>query len=381
MGFCLIILAGGNSHRFRSNIGKPYQKIAGKSLIEINIIKALKFKQIKKIIVVYNRKDSKRIKILKFKNVILVPGGNSRQQSTYNALKYLKKQKSISKVLIHDAARPNFSIKLLGSVIKNMKNARAVVPKIKIQDAIKQVIDSSKDEYILGKKRDNLFLTQTPQAFKLKEIFELHKSNYLKYKDDDISLYMDLNNVKFIEGEKNNFKITDQSDLENLKSIYKSRLSVGIGFDVHRLVLKRKLYLGGLKIKSKLGTLGHSDGDPVLHSITDAILGATKMGDIGQMFSDKSKRFKNIRSTILLRYVIEQLKLKGYFINNIDINIITQTPKIKNYKRKMKENISKLCEISKSQVNIKGKTTEKLGVIGKEKAIACETIASIIKYD
>ena len=381
MGFCLIILAGGNSHRFGSNIGKPYQKIAGKSLIEINITKALKFKQIRKIIVVYNKKDSRRIRSLKLKNVILLPGGNSRQQSTYNALKYLKKQKSISKVLIHDAARPNFSIKLLGSIIKNMKNARAVVPKIKIEDAVKQIIDSSKDEYILGKKRDNLFLTQTPQAFKLKEIFELHKSNYSKYKDDDISLYVDLNNVKFIEGEKNNFKVTDQYDLENLKSIYKSKLNVGIGFDVHRLVPKRKLYLGGLKIKSKLGTLGHSDGDPVLHSITDAILGATKMGDIGQMFSDKSKRFKNIRSTILLRYVIEQLKLKGYFINNIDINIITQTPKIKNYKRKMIENISKLCEISKSQINIKGKTTEKLGIIGKEKAIACETIASVIKYD
>ena len=381
MSFCLIILAGGNSHRFRSNIGKPYQKIAGKSLIEISVIKALKFKLIKKIIVVYNKKDSKQIKSLKLKNIILVAGGNSRQQSTYNALKYLKKQKSISKVLIHDAARPNFSSKLLGSIIKNMKNARAVVPKIKIEDAIKQIIDSSKDEYILGKKRDNLFLTQTPQAFKLKEIFELHKTNYLKYKDDDISLYMDLNKVKFIEGEKNNFKITDQSDFENLKSIYKSRLSVGIGFDVHRLVPKRKLYLGGLRIKSKLGTLGHSDGDPVLHSITDAILGATKMGDIGQMFSDKSKRFKNIRSTILLKRVVEQLKIKGYFINNIDINIITQTPKIKNYKRKMIENISKICEISKSQINIKGKTTEKLGIIGKEKAIACETITSVIKYD
>ena len=381
MGFCLIILAGGNSHRFGSNIGKPYQKIAGKSLIEINITKALKFDKIRKIIVVYNKKDSKRIKSLRLKNVILLPGGNSRQQSTYNALKYLKKQKSISKVLIHDAARPNFSTKLLGSILKNMKNARAVVPKIKIQDAIKQIIDSSKDEYILGKKRDNLFLTQTPQAFKLNEIFELHKSNYSKYKDDDISLYMDLNKVKFIEGEKNNFKITDQSDLENLKSIYKSKLNVGIGFDVHRLIPKRKLYLGGLKIKSNLGTLGHSDGDPVLHSITDAILGTTKMGDIGQMFSDKSKRFKNIRSTILLKRVVEQMKIKGYFINNIDINIITQTPKIKNYKRKMIENISRLCEISKSQINIKGKTTEKLGVIGKEKAIACETITSVIKYD
>ena len=127
--------------------------------------------------------------------------------------------------------------------------------------------------------------------------------------------------------------------------------------------------------------MGHSDGDPVLHSVTDAILGACKMGDIGQMFSDKNKKFKNIRSTILLQKVVKEIKLKGYFINNIDINIITQTPKIKNFKNKMIDNIARLCEISNSQINIKGKTTEKLGVVGKEKAIACEVITSVIKYD
>ena len=381
MSFSLIILAGGNSHRFRSNIGKPYQKLGGKSLIEINLIKARKFKEIKKIVLVYNKKDSKRVKSLKLKNVKLIIGGKKRKQSTFNALKYLIHEKGISKVLIHDVARPNFSSKLLGSILRIMRNARAVVPKIKIQDAIKQIIDSSKEEYIIGRKRDNLFLTQTPQAFNLREIYNLHKTNSHKYKDDDISLYMDLNKVKFIDGEKNNFKITDKSDFENLKSIYKSKLSVGIGFDVHRLVPKRKLYLAGLRIKSKLGTLGHSDGDPVLHSITDAILGACKMGDIGRMFSDKNNKFKNIKSSILLRRVIEKIKLKGYYINNIDINIITQTPKIKNYKNKMINNIAKLCEISKDQINIKGKTTEKLGVIGKEKAIACEVICSVIKYD
>jgi len=381
MSFCLIILAAGNSHRFKSNIAKPYQKIAGKSLIEININKARKFKQIKKIILVYNKKDTKRVKSLKLKNVKLILGGKNRQLSAFNALNHLVKLKGISKVLIHDVARPNFSIKLFSSIIKNMKNARAVVPKINIRDAVKQKIDSSINEYILGKNRNNLFLTQTPQAFNLKEIYHLHKTNSSKYKDDDISLYMNLNKVKFIEGEINNFKITDQSDLQNLKNIYKSKMNVGIGFDVHRLVPKRKLYLAGLKIKSPLGTLGHSDGDPVLHSITDAILGACQMGDIGQIFSDKSKKFKNIRSTVLLKQIIEQTRSKGYFINNIDVNIITQTPKIKKYKHKMIENISKLCEISKNQINIKGKTTEKLGVVGKEKAIACEVITSVIKYD
>ena len=330
MSFCLIILAGGNSHRFKSKISKPYQKIGGKSLIEINLDKARKFKEIKKIVLVYNKKDLKRVKSLKLKNVKLLAGGKNRQQSTFIALKYINSKKDTSKVLIHDVARPNFSTKLLGSILKNMRDSRAVVPKINVNDAIKQIIDSSKEEYIVGKHRDNFFLTQTPQAFNLKEIYHLHKTKSEKYKDDDISLYMDINKVRFIEGEKNNFKITDKSDFENLKNIYKSKQSVGIGFDVHRLVPKRKLYLAGLKIKSKLGTLGHSDGDPVLHSVTDAILGACKMGDIGQMFSDKNKKFKNVRSTILLQKVVEKIKFNGYFINNIDINIITQTPKIKN---------------------------------------------------
>ena len=139
MSFCLIILAGGNSHRFRSKIGKPYQKIAGKSLIEINVIKGRKFKQIKKIILVYNKKDTNRVKSLKLKNVKLVTGGITRQQSTFNGLKHLKNEKGISKVLIHDVARPNFSLRLFKSIIINMKNARAVVPKIRVQDAVKPV--------------------------------------------------------------------------------------------------------------------------------------------------------------------------------------------------------------------------------------------------
>jgi 2-C-methyl-D-erythritol 4-phosphate cytidylyltransferase / 2-C-methyl-D-erythritol 2,4-cyclodiphosphate synthase len=127
--------------------------------------------------------------------------------------------------------------------------------------------------------------------------------------------------------------------------------------------------------------LGHSDGDPVLHAITDSILGACNMGDIGEKFSDNDKKFKNIRSTILLDKIIKEIKTKGYLINNIDINIITQKPKIQKYKKQITNCIAKICDILPSQINIKGKTTEKLGLIGKEKAIACEVIASVIKND
>ena len=196
-----------------------------------------------------------------------------------------------------------------------------------------------------------------------------------------MSLIKDTNKTKFIDGEKKNFKITDGDDFELFKSINKSNLKIGIGFDVHRLIKGKKLFLGGVEIPSLFGTLGHSDGDPVLHAIIDAILGACQMGDIGEKFSDKNKKFKGIRSTHLIKNIIEQTRSNNYEINNIDLNIITQTPKLKKFKDKIVKNISKLCEIPLANINVKAKTTEKLGVIGQEKAIAAEVIVSVIKYD
>ena len=142
------------------------------------------------------------MKSLKLKNIDKIQGGKSRQESTQIALKKFTKSKKNSKVLIHDVARPNFSLRLLKSIIKNMKNAKAVVPKIEVQDAIKQIIDSSKEEYIVGKKRDNLFLTQTPQAFNLNEIYGLHKNRKNKYKDDDLSLFLDLIKLNLLKVKK-----------------------------------------------------------------------------------------------------------------------------------------------------------------------------------
>jgi len=378
MSIFLILLAAGDSKRLRSNRPKPYQIVNNKSLIEHTLNAFKEIKEIKKIIIVYNKKHKKYLKRINLNNISKVVGGKTRQDSTLRGLSKIKNM-SCNKVLIHDIARPNPSKKLIRKIIKQLKKNDAVIPIIRVTDATKR---TKKNIIFKNIERNSLGLAQTPQGFSYKKIYKKHLVSTNKLFDDDASLFTaDREKVITIEGSKRNIKITNKEDLEIFKSLIRKNNFVGIGFDVHRLAPKRKLYLGGLKIKSSLGTLGHSDGDPVLHSITDAILGACKMGDIGQMFSDKSKKFKNIRSTILLQEVMEKIKAKGYFINNIDINIITQTPKIKKYKNKMIESISKLCEISKNQINIKGKTTEKLGVVGKEKAIACEVITSIIKYD
>ena len=377
MRFSFILLAGGSSSRFKSNLPKPYHKIGEKTLIEMSLNKIRRFEEFKKIIVVCNKKHRKFLQKINLKNITILYGGKTRQQSTYNALINLKKNKNINKVLIHDAARPNFSIKLIKQILNISKKNNIVIPKLDLQDALKQKNNKHK---FLNLKRENFFITQTPQCFNLKKIYDLHKKNKDRYNDDDLSL-MDTNKIKFINGEKRNFKITDKSDFKLLKDIYKSNLKIGIGFDVHRLIKGRKLFLGGVKIPSTLGTLGHSDGDPVLHAIIDALLGACSMGDIGEIFSNKNKKFKNISSSYLIKKIIKLIKNKNYEINNLDVNIITETPRLKKFKKKILNNIAKLCDLSENQLNIKAKTTEKLGVIGQEKAIAAEVIVSVIKYD
>jgi len=371
MSNCFIILAAGESKRFNSNIPKPYHIYNGKPLIQHSIDKVKKYGKFNKIILVINKKHKKKFFSLKIKNVKFIIGGKTRAASAFNALKSLKKH-NIKNVLIHDAARPNFSFKLLNNLIKNLKNNKCVVPTIKTNDSVK----IKRGNKIFNFKRKNVYLTQTPQGFNYKELYKL-QNNKSGEVTDDANLFISAGKkIKLINGEINNKKITFNSDLKN-----NTLIKYGIGFDVHRLVPRKKLYLGGIIIPSSIGTLGHSDGDPVLHAIIDAILGACNMGDIGEKFSDKNKKFKNVRSTILLKKIISEVKHNGFIINNIDINIITQKPKIQQYKQRIISCISKLCELSTTQINIKGKTTEKLGLIGKEKAIACEVIASVIKND
>ena len=371
MNNCFIILAGGESKRFNSKTPKPYHLYKGKPIIVHSVNKAISYKKFKKIILVVNKKHKKFIKKLNIKKVKIINGRRTRAESAYNALKSIKNCK-IKNVMIHDAARPNFSLKLLNRLSSELKLNDCVIPAIQSTDSIKQKSLNK----IINLKRENIYLTQTPQAFDYKKLYKLQTNKSLEITDDASLFIRAGEKIKIIKGEINNNKITISSDIKINTSI-----KYGIGFDVHRLVSKKKLYLGGIKIPSPLGTLGHSDGDPVLHAVTDAILGASNMGDIGEKFSDTGKKFKNIRSTILLNKIIEQVKIKGYSINNIDINIITQKPKIQKYKKKIINSIAKLCQILPSQINIKGKTTEKLGLIGKEKAIACELIASLIKYD
>jgi len=308
MSNCFIILAAGKSNRFISKTPKPYIKYKGDILVNHSINKAILSKKFSKIVIAINKGHKKYIKKMNYNNVHFIEGGKSRADSSRLSLKFLSKFKP-KNVLIHDAARPNFSITLILKLLKSLKKYDGVIPVLKTTSSVKTI----KNKRIINLDRDKVFLSQTPQAFVFKKIFKLQKKINSKT-TDDASLFIDNSNkIKLINGEEMNIKITTKNDVkQNLKYYF------GIGFDVHRLVKNKKLYLGGLKINSKFGTLGHSDGDPVLHAVTDSILGACRKGDIGQKFSDQDMKFKNIRSTILLSKIVKEIKDNDFFIENLE---------------------------------------------------------------
>ena len=364
-----IILAAGRGLRLKSNKPKQFLKYRGKMLVSHSIDRAIESKLFKKIIVVVPKQYKKILKNYRTNKVLIYSGGKERCDSSLIALKKIRKYKP-KNVLIHDAARPNFSTELLKKLISNLKNNKAVIPFIKSSDSLKYKIQN---KYInLSKQSVNL--TQTPQAFNYKSLFML-ASNYKHKIEDEATLFLNKNyKVKFISGEKNNYKITYAEDIKQKKVFF------GIGFDIHKLIRNKKLYLGGIRIPYHSGLEGHSDGDVILHAITDAILGATGKKDIGTYYPN-TKKFKNISSSKMLKPIIKNLFKFNFSINNLDINLICENPKVSKYRDKIINSISKLTTLNKDQINLKGKTVEKLGLIGKEKAIACEVIVSITKND
>jgi len=157
-------------------------------------------------------------------------------------------------------------------------------------------------------------------------------------------------------------------------------MRVGFGYDVHPLILGRKLILGGEVIPYRRGLDGHSDADVLIHSLIDALLGAAGEGDIGQHFPDNDEQYKNISSLVLLKNTYEKLKRKKFTINNIDVSVVSEEPRIAPFIMDMKNNIAQVLKISSGKVNIKAKTNEKMGFIGRKEGIASYCVVSLSDY-
>ena len=380
-----LILAGGKGERAKKankTLPKQYMDFNNISPLRYLLKNISKINEISSITVVVSKENIKEYKrdIKGIKNIRrYVIGGKTRKESSLKGIKNLKNEfgnKKNQKILIHDAARPFISRKIILQSIKNLKKYNATCPYINIEDTTKSIGSRNKISDI---DRNKLISLQTPQGFDLNKIFELHKKNKKEYTDDFSLITNEELSFKLIKGSKENFKITTYEDLLIFKNIIlsKKKTLVGIGFDIHAFTDGNEITLGGVKLKSKYKLLAHSDGDVLLHSITDAILGAISKNDIGFHFPPSKSKYKNSNSVLFLNKALNFLRKCNGKIINLDINLICDYPKINPIKLKLKKNLSNLIGLEIDKINIKATTTEDQGFINFKNGIASQAIISI----
>lgn len=305
----------------------------------------------------------------------VIAGGKERQDSVSNGLKALSDKTEI--VLIHDAVRPFIKKDLIIASIDLAKTHGGAIVAVPVKDTIKSVDGSVIEKTV---ERRKLWAAQTPQTFRYAELMSAFQKafsdNY--YGTDDASIFERTGkSIRIIEGDYTNIKITTPEDLK-VAEVFAGGgkiMKIGFGYDIHRLVEGRSLILGGVKIPFEKGLLGHSDADVLLHSISDALLGAAALGDIGKHFPDTDPKYKGADSRKLLKEVGSLIKEKGFSISNIDATVIAERPKLRTLIDEMRKNISEDLNVDIDNVSVKATTNEGLESIGKCEAIAVHAVA------
>ena len=382
----VLIPSGGIGARFGGDIPKQYQMLAGKMVIEHCISIFASLTEINSIWIGCNHQDP-YIKVDPREKIYVIPtGGQTRSQTVLNTLHAMIAQQIplTDWVLVHDAARPGIAKDDVNTLIRVVNEDPSCIGGILALPIADTVKESDAHQNIIKKtlNRDLLWQAQTPQMFRLgqlKDALEKAHQQGIEITDEASAMEVFSNTPLLIKGSKQNFKITYHEDLLMMEKLLMQEASmrVGQGYDVHRLVAGRSLILGGIKIPHHMGLLGHSDADALLHAITDALLGAAALGDIGQHFSDSDPQYLNADSSVLLEKTDALVKAKGFSIVNIDATIICQSPKLAQQIPSMISRIAEILHIAPSQINIKAKTNEGLGYLGNSEAIEAQAIVLI----
>ena len=383
-----IIPAGGAGRRLRSSVAKQYLLLDGVPVLARTLTIFQQAKIIDEIILVVPEDDliSARKQLVDKYNltkvIAIVAGGNERQDSVRNGLYAIAGICNV--VVIHDGVRPLLTGEMISKVVAAAKNSGASSIGVKVKDTVKQTADS--DLVAATLPRNNLWLTQTPQAFAfdvLQKAFAAAASDKF-YGTDDASLVERIGvKVKMIAGSYENIKITTPDDLIVAEAFIKNKAGhlmntrSGIGYDSHRFAAGRKLILGGVEIASDFGLQGHSDADALIHAICDALLGAAGCGDIGRHFPDSDHAYKDISSIIILERVKKIIEEKGFSINNIDATVVMEKPKLAPFAEAMVSNIARALKIPEADVNIKAKTNEGMGFTGRNEGVAVLATACV----
>lgn len=321
---------------------------------------------------------------------MVIAGGKERQDSVRAGLGVLPEE--VELVLVHDGVRPFVPVSVVESCLQEAENYGAAMVAVPVKDTLKIVSDQKVVEHTV--KRDGVWQAQTPQAAAKSLLnrayrrLALAKEHYIA--TDEAGLLELLGHpVKVVEGSEMNIKITRQEDLtlamailmknneEQVNREKKVMFCSGYGYDAHRLVTDRLLILGGEEIPYEKGLLGHSDADVLTHSFCDAMLGAAGAGDIGRHFPDNDQRFKDISSLGMLAVVVELVSQKGYALENADITVVAQKPRLAPYFSSMRKNLATVCGVAPNIINIKATTTEEMGFEGRGEGMSSHAVVML----
>ena len=347
----VIIAAAGVGKRFGSNIPKQYCKINGKTVIERSVRPFIDSENVSKVILAIS-KDDLEIKNQDFYNsekIEFVFGGETRQNSIFNALTHVNNEYEY--VLTHDAARPNVIEDDILNLLRDINESGASCSYLytPVYDSIKQIQTEDKNKF---------HLVQTPQISRFNDLkLSLKKCIDENIESPDESFAIEYANLKTsrIQGRRSNIKITEPEDLEILN---KFSTRSGIGFDLHKYEDGSGMILGGFNINCGYKIIAHSDGDVLLHSIADSILGASGLGGIGKYFSDQDDKNKNLDSSEIIRFCLEKLNELNLEIYNIDATIICEEPKINPHRDNILKSLSSLLKIPVNKIGLKATASE-----------------------
>ena len=305
----------------------------------------------------------------------VVQGGATRADSVHNGLAAAKGQL----VAIHDAARPFASEEVITQVLQAAAKTGAAAPAVPVKDTIK--VADKDGKVVTTPDRATLYAVQTPQCFdRAQYLAALQELDAEKARlvTDDCSLFeLTGRSVQLTQGDYANLKITTREDLPRPVQKEETRMRIGHGYDVHRLVEGRKLILGGVEIPFEKGLLGHSDADVLAHAVMDAVLGAAALGDIGQHFPDNDPAYAGADSLELARHVARILSEHGYRVENIDATILCQRPKLAPHIPAMRAKLAAAFGLPVDAVSVKATTEEHLGFTGEGLGIAAHAVALI----
>ena len=387
MSVAAIIVAAGRGSRAGEGVPKPYRRVGGQAVIARALRAFLSHPAVEAVLPVIHPDDRDlydQVSAVLEGGALQLPayGGPTRQASVLNGLEALV-PRSPEIVLIHDAARPFVTADLITGAVAAARRAGAAVPGCAVTDTMKLV--DERNVVVATPDRTRLRAIQTPQAFRFEALLDAHRraarAGLDSFTDDGALAEWAGLAVAVFEGDPDNVKLTRPADFaaaaRRLGQDIACVTRLGIGFDVHAFTEGDHVWLGGVRVPHSRGVSAHSDGDVILHALTDALLGALADGDIGVHFPPDDPRWRGASSDRFLADAAERVRSRGGFIDHLDATLLCQSPRLGPHREAMRARIAGIAGVRVDQVSLKATTTEGMGFTGRGEGLAAQAAATV----